>query len=165
MSDQKCSGCGKSKAALHCGNCSAVICKYCAVFLEEERVSFFAKVPDLLKHATYCGPCWDRHVAPALIEYDELMNKARQVSVFNKSQGKETRLVKRIEKPVSVSDCKDHDETVMRLAFFAAQLNFNALVDVNLTYKKVKMDGYQTTVWSGTGVPAQFSDSRVVHHL
>jgi hypothetical protein len=48
----------------------------------------------------------------------------------------------------------------MRLAFLAAENNFNALVDVVVTSEKVRNEGYQTTKWKGTGVPVPLDESK-----
>ena len=65
------------------------------------------------------------------------MERAKNVQVFFKKQSKETRLVKRPErKPFRIEKCADEQETVMRMAFLAAQANYNALIEVDLTYEK-----------------------------
>lgn len=99
---------------------------------------------------------------PQLNQYDELMEKAKNTLVYEKTQGKETRLIKRIEKPVYVKDCPDRAETMLRLAFFAAQAGYNAIIDVDLVPTKIRTGSYQTTNWSGSGIPAQVNTGRLV---
>ena len=79
-----------------------------------------------------------------------------------KNQGKETRLISRKEKPYSVKDCADYNEAILRLAFFAVEAGFNSLLDVDLTSKKIIVAGYQSTVWSGTAVPANVADKKLM---
>src|SRR5262245_17910625 len=122
-----CSTCNSSKSPLVCGLCQAELCKSCTEFIDEERFSFLPKVPEHLKHTSYCGPCFSEKVAPEILNYDETMERAKGILVFERTQGKETRLVRRQERPVQVADCKDHDETIMRLAFRAVQANYNAI--------------------------------------
>ena len=157
-----CVTCLKTKANLTCGLCAGSLCKKCAEFLAEETFSFLKTVPAELAHSTYCGNCFGEHVAPAQLQYDETMEAARNVMIFMKSQAKETRLIKRKEPEVKVTDCADHDETIMRLAFYAAQLKFNALIDVLITPKKVVDGHYQTTVYTGSGIPAQVHESKLI---
>jgi hypothetical protein len=88
------------------------------------------------------------------------MARAKEVMVFFKTQSEETRLIRRVEKPFQVSDCVDRDEVIMRLAFLAAENNFNALVDVSVLSEKVRNEGYQTTKWKGTGVPVQLDPAK-----
>lgn len=157
----ECTRCQKPKANLNCGICQCNLCKNCAQFLEEGRFSFLAQVPEELSHGIYCDLCFSEKVSPALFEYDELMEKAKNILVYDKKQGKETRLIKRTEKPFKVVDCPDHDETILRLAFFAAKAGFNAIIDVDVTSEKVKHGSYQNMKWSGTAIPANVDESRI----
>lgn len=111
----------------------------------------------MLCHTAYCPECFNSQVQPEIEKYNELIEKARDINVFEKTQGKETRLIKRIEKPVKITDCPDRDEALLRLAFFAAEKNYNSIIDVDLIPKKVQDGRYQKTIWSGSGVPANVS--------
>lgn len=99
-------------------------------------------------------------VEPEIVNYNDTMRKAKEVFIFYKSQGKESRTIRRAEAPLKVSDCPDREETLLRLAFLAAHANYNALVDINLTSKKVRNEGYQTLIWNGTAVPANVDADR-----
>lgn len=138
------------------------MCKSCAHFLDEESFSFYSKVPAELAHTTYCESCFATNVAPELQRYEALLEKAKDILVYDKSQGKETRLLKRIEKPVQVKRCADYQETVLRLAFFAAQAGFNGIIDVDIKSEKVRDHAYQKTLYSGTAVPTQIQSGRLV---
>jgi len=157
-----CVDCGAKKAPLSCGVCVNALCKSCAHFIEEEQFSFLAIKPEELAHTTYCQSCYTKHVEPAILGYEETMKKAREILVFEKKQGKETRLIRRIEDPVTVSDCEDYNETVLRLAFFAAQKGKNAIVDLEVKSKKVRTGSYQTSRYSGTAVPADVRDDKLI---
>lgn len=161
MGNSECQSCQKPKAGLECGLCKSSVCKSCAQFVDEGQFSFLAEIPEDLSHFTYCALCFDRTVAPALAQYNETMELAKEVLVYTKSQTKETRLISRKEPPVKVVDCKDHDETILRLAFLAAKAGFNGIVDVHLSSVKVKNGSYQTMRWSGTGVPAQIDPKKI----
>lgn len=160
--NSSCITCLKSKANLTCGLCTGSICKKCAEFVPGETFSFLKTIPPELSHSTYCGNCYGEHVAPAQVSYDETMETARNIMVFMKSQAKETRLIRRQEPEVKVAACADHDETIMRLAFLAAQLKYNALIDVLITPKKIVEGHYQTTVYSGSGIPAQVHEAKLI---
>lgn len=157
-----CSQCQKPKANLECGLCQCSLCKACAQFVEEDRFSFLAKVPEDLSHTVYCDPCYAAKIAPEIEIYDNTMELAKNIHVFDKSQGKETRLIKRLEEPLKVVDCTDRNETVLRLAFFTAQKKYNAIVDVELKYEKIKNGSYQTMKWSGSGIPANVDSAKLV---
>lgn len=152
-----CVSCQGTKAMLKCGCCESDVCKYCAHVLPEDQFSFLTSVPSELKHSVYCPPCFNLHVADAWEDYQLTMEKAKNINVYLSHQGKETRLIKRKEKPITVTQCKDHDEALMRLAFLAAKAGFNGLVDVDLVSQKVKIGGYQTLTWSGKGIPVNLT--------
>jgi uncharacterized protein YbjQ (UPF0145 family) len=155
-----CCVCLKPKANLNCGICSQAVCKSCAQFLDENHFSFLAVIPDELQHSTYCSNCFDQKVAPELVTYNETMARAKDINVFLKNQTKESRLLKGSEEIYKVENCEDRKETLLRLAFKAAQANVNALINVDLVSTKVKIGTYQRTMWSGSGVPAHLPDKK-----
>jgi hypothetical protein len=110
-------------------------------------------VPEDLAHPSYCGPCYDEKVAPALASYASAMEQARELGVFYKNE-RNLPAHRPLNKMVKVENCPDRKETLLRLAFFAAEQSCNALVNVELISKKVRNAGYQKTIWSGTGFPA-----------
>ncbi len=162
MEKQICYLCHKLKATLCCGLCTESICKSCAQFLNDDSFAFMKKVPTQLSHTTYCEPCFHNEVEPELAAYAQTLERAKNILVFSKTQSKETRKIKRTEDPVRVIDCPDHDETILRLAFFAAQGNYNAIVDMELVSEKVKNGSYQTSKWAGVAVPAQVNDAKLI---
>ena len=107
-----------------------------------------------LSHEIYCNPCFISSVSEQLADYNKTLESAKDVNVFLKAQSKETRLIKRKQEAIVVQDCLDEKETLMRLAFGAAKAGFNGLIDVELIQKKIRDGRYQTSSWSGTGIPA-----------
>ena len=89
------------------------------------------------------------------------MRRARKVIVYVKNQGEETRLMRRQARPIKVTDCRDRDETLLRLAFFAADAGFNALLDVSIAARKVRNEGYQTMRWDGVAIPTTLDPDRL----
>jgi len=161
MESAVCVSCHASKASLKCGFCKGNVCKRCAQYIEKESFSFLEKVPDELSHTLYCCACFSEKIAPQLAIYTQTMARAKGVFVFQKKQGEQTRHMKRSEKPLRVLDCSDRDETLLRLAFFAAQLGFNALVDVDITSQKVRHFGYQNSKWQGVGIPTHIDAEKL----
>jgi hypothetical protein len=149
-----CHVCLKSKAPYICGACQSVLCKEHAHFNEIEAFLLPEKPPEELSHDVYCSVCYDRIVFPVVQQNREIMRKAKNVNVFFKDQGKETRLVKKSEKPVKVEKCKDRDEAILKLAFLAAQAGFDTLVSVEIISEKIRNGGYQSTIYKGSGIPA-----------
>jgi hypothetical protein len=98
--------------------------------------------------------CYGQHVEPALESYNEVLERAKQVFVFYKSQRKAIPLTGRSKIIMRVEENHDRDETILRLAFFAAEQSFNAIIDVDVTSEKVRNGSYQTSKWKGSGFPA-----------
>lgn len=96
-----------------------------------------------------------------MVNYNRMMQNAREVSLFYKDQGKETRRMSRVEKPIIVENCLDKDELILRLAFRAAEEGFNTLVDVDLVSQKVKQGNYQHLIWKGTAVPISLEPEKL----
>ena len=156
--EEFCTTCRKPKAELknlaYCGICKQMSCKDCAHFLDAAAFSFRDKVSADLLHSTYCQHCYDQKIAPELSAYAQEMERAKQVFVFYKKHGY-LRVIRRSKKMLSVRDCPDRKEALLRLAFFAAQQSYNALVEVELTPEKIRNFGYQKSSWSGTAFPAE----------
>lgn len=159
-----CSSCRKPLkpgATLECGLCHDPICKACDQFLDAGSFAFLRSLPDELSHTHYCVTCHSTKVEPALESYNEMMERAREVFIFFGTQKKAPPVVKKAKERLSVEDCPDRDETILRLAFHAAELGFNGLVDVEVASRKVRHAGWQKSAWQGSGVPAQIDESRL----
>lgn len=111
------------------------------------------EVPSNLVEGWACGGCYEEKVEPEIQNYNSEERRARQMSFFNKNQSKESRLFKRIATPIQVRDCADRDEALLKLAYAAVKLNYNLIVDVELTSEKVRNAGYQTCLWHAKGIP------------
>lgn len=160
-----CKTCRKPNPAFKCGLCTDSICKSCAQFMDEASFSFMKKVPKELTHSIYCTVCFDDKVAAPLAEYNDLVEKAKDVIVYTKAQTKLTRLVDRKAPPVSVEDCEDEQETLVRLSFFAAQQKHNAIVDVEMKTKKIIVGSHKKTIFSATAIPATIDPTRLRGHV
>lgn len=153
MIKPQCCVCQKPKATLVCGLCENPVCKYCAQYTDEKQFSFLPSIPEELNHTTYCGPCYDLKIEPEIVKYEATMTEARNnISVFYTTDSKETRVFKRKDKPVSVDNCIDREEVLLRLAFLAAHEKYNAIIDVDVVAKKIRSGTYQTTKYSGSAI-------------
>lgn len=161
MKSTSCGICQKPKASLMCGICQTSICKNCAHFLDANHFSFLVSIPSELTKGTYCGPCFSEKVESHLEDYSACMDKAKSITVFDIADSKLTRNFKRKEKPFNVQDCADREEALMRLAFLTVKAGFNALIDVSITAKKVRSGTYQTTIYSGSGIPVHLNSTRL----
>jgi hypothetical protein len=161
METQTCSDCRKPKAIHECGVCQEPFCKKCSQIIPPEEFGFWSKIPEILTRRIYCHACFDREVAPEKEKYDEILERAKGVFVFFKTQRKQIPLIRRSKIPVVIDACDDRDETILRLGFLAAEQNHNAIIEVDVTAKKVRNEAYQTSVWSGTAFPADVDGSKV----
>ncbi len=161
MENRACCTCQKPKANFKCGICQIPVCKNCVLYLEDDAFSFLAEIPPDLAHKTYCPSCFDQKVSPEMHCYNEIMERAKLVTVFFIDQGKATRLMNRNEKTIQVKDCNDKRDTLMRLAFFAAKANFNALIDADITAVKKRINSYQTSVWHGSATPLNLNEAQL----
>lgn len=159
--ENSCCSCLKPKATLLCGLCKEAVCKKCAQYLEEGCFSFLKEIPGELSHSVYCRHCYEDKIAPELDSYNEAMQRAKEIAVFYKDQSKETRLMSRKSAAILVADCADKEEAVLRLAFLAAKLNFNGIIDVDVSAKKIRDGAYQTQSWSGSAIPTNISAKKI----
>ena len=90
------------------------------------------------------------------------MARAKEILIFSKVQNKETRFVNRDEERIHIAECEDREEVIMQLAFRAAERNFNGVIDIELDTRKIRNGTYQTTVWFGSGIPANVDPGKLV---
>jgi hypothetical protein len=156
-----CKTCRKPKAPYNCGLCEEAICKSCAQFLGEDHFTFLRVLPKELTHTIYCYNCFDDNVATPLADYNETMEKAKDVLIFTKAQTKLTRLLKRVEDPYHVENCEDEQEALLKMSFYAVQDKFNALIDVSTKAKKIIVGSHKKAVWDATAVPMNVNPNEI----
>jgi hypothetical protein len=155
MADEFCVSCRKLKVVAHCEACEGALCKSCVKHLDPETFSYLRVIPRELTHLRYCGACYDEKVGPALDSYNEIMDRAKQVFVFFKTQRKSIPITERSKVHFKIDNRTDRDDLILRLAFFAAELGFNALIEVEAVADKIRNGAYQTSKWRGEGMPAR----------
>lgn len=153
MSDSVCISCRRPKAVFKCGVCEEPLCKDCDQFLDAGTFSFLKTQPAELGHTHYCPSCHAGTVEPALESYEEVMERAKTVYFFFTTQKRPPPIVKKSKEKVQVAECADRDETILRLAFFAAEQGYNGIVEAEVTSEKVRNEGYQKMRWRGVGLP------------
>jgi hypothetical protein len=156
-----CISCRRPKANLVCGNCEDPVCKDCAEFLEASTFSFRESVPEELTYNYYCSHCYDDVVKPELQAYQDTLTLAKDVFFFFSTQRKPFHLLKRAKHLIHVKECRDRDETILRLGFKAAELGFNAIVEAQVTSKKLRDEGREKSQWEGKGTPAQVDSEKL----
>ncbi|MGZ3698619.1 MAG: hypothetical protein ACXWP5_10815 [Bdellovibrionota bacterium] len=156
-----CISCRRPKATIACDLCHEPLCKNCEHFLDATTFSFLATVPENLTHTHYCPVCFNAQVEPALESYNEVMERAKKVYFYFKTQKRPPPILKKSKERVEVKDCDDRDETILRLAFFAAEQGFNGIIEAEVISEKVRNKSYQTSVWRGVGIPASVDGEKI----
>jgi hypothetical protein len=150
---KECLSC-KGIANLACGLCKGSLCKSCAEFAPIGDLSFFTKLPDELSHNQYCSICYVSQIIPRIENYKQLVKRAKGIFIVEKKPREGLRILKKSVKPLIVLACADREETFLRLAFQAAELGFNAVIQAKVQSQKIRNFGYQKMEWRGTGLAA-----------
>ncbi len=103
----------------------------------------------------YCSPCFQAKIEPALESYNEIVEKAKSVYIFFVTQRKAPPVLKKSKETIHIKECRDRDETILRLAFRAVEQGYNAVIEAEVSAKKIRNAGYQKSDWSGVGVAAE----------
>ena len=157
---ETCSVCRQPKATIRCGSCEDPLCKSCEHFLEPDSFSFLEPVPKELQLIHYCPACYEEKVEPARESYERTMAAAKEVNIFFLADRNVPQLLKKSQAAIHVKDCRDRDETILRLGFKAAELGFNSVVKVDVVAKQIRNLAYQTSAWQGTGIPADIDEAK-----
>ncbi len=162
MNKESCATCSSQKISNHCGICADKLCKSCSVFLSPEDFQYMMTPPPETEHPVYCSGCYATVMTEKIDLYNQNLEKAKQVAVFGKSQGKETRFIKRFELPIVITDGSDENDVTMRMAFRAVEMNYDALIDADVIPKKVRNGSYQTSTWSGIAIPVKLDRDKLM---
>lgn len=162
MNESKCELCANKNPQFQCGICHCHICKKCTQFLDEDAFKYIDVRPPEMTSQTYCETCFNDKVSPEILKYEEILEQANDIRIFDITQTKETRLLKRKEPKIKVEGCLDKEEAQLKLAYQAAKLGFNAVIDVEIKLKKIINGRYQTSEASGVGVPVQVTEKKLV---
>jgi len=152
---EPCAVCQKPKAPKTCELCHASICKSCQETLPADAFLYQAKRAPYLEHKSYCVRCYDEQVVPALHAYEEMSEKAKDVYYLSKAYPGYIRVLQRHTRRVEVPDCDDRRETILRMAFMAAEMGFNAIIEAEVESFKTRYHAYQSARWKGSAMPAK----------
>ncbi len=159
--EQKCETCRSDDVTDACKLCENPICDDCILAPPLHTFSLLETIPEPLSHVVYCRFCYDEKVEPEVVRYAENLEKANESFIFFKTQRKEIPLIKKSKEIMRVVDCDDRDETILRMAFIAAEKGFNAVIDVEVQHQKIRNHQHHTHRWSGTGSPAMIDENKL----
>lgn len=161
-SNAQCAICSSKKVSHECGLCHCSTCKACTSFLDSESFRYIDVKPASMESLNYCLECYAQKVLPELHDYEDNLAIAKEIAIFDITQTKETRLIKRKEAEIKVQNCVDREEATLKLAYQAVKLGFNSVIDVDLKFIKIVDGRYQTSEISGKGIPANVSNRKLV---
>lgn len=154
MSANLCTICRNEPKIALCGICESALCKKCERYLEVDYFSFKEKVPEDLTQGHYCNGCFVEKIEPEMAAYNVIMEKAKTTYIFFDTSPLPRSLIKKYNKSIAIQNCKDRDETFMRLGFRSAEKGFNAVVEVVVERTRHKR------VWEGRGIPAHINPEK-----
>jgi hypothetical protein len=155
VENHTCASCTRRVATRECGLCQIDLCKRCVRFLDGDAFSFMKQIPPELTHSAYCEDCFSSTVEPALAELEADLARAQTVAIFTVNQRTHRLSYSASKERLSVKDCTDRKEALLRLAYFAVRSGHNSLMEVDVTSAKIRNGGYQTSLWQATGFAAQ----------
>lgn len=159
----KCAVCTTKKPTLECGLCHAAICKSCTDFVDDTTFRYAPQIPNKLQvSSTYCLNCYTTDVMPEIEKYQKILAEAKEIRVYDITQTKETRLLKRLEPVIEVKNCLDVPEATLKLAFMTTQLGYNCMIDMKLKTSKVRDGSYQTSEVTGSAIPTHLDEAKVM---
>ena len=166
MADQKssaaaCSSCRSPRLETHCKLCDAPLCRKCVLAPPQGAFFYLWPLPEELSHICYCQNCFQDKVEPALAHYETTLAQAREVFVFFTTQRKAIPVLKKAKEKISIDLQEDRDDTILKLAYLAADQGYNAIVECDLKSEKKRNEGYQHSVWKGSAFPAQVDAEKV----
>ncbi len=160
-----CKTCRKPKAPYECGLCHEHMCKSCTQFLVETFTAMRKPVPEFLRHPAYCMTCFDAQVAEPLNDYNDKMEKAKDIIIYSKDQTKLTRLLKRKAEPYKVEDCEEEQDALMRMSYWAIEDGYNCLIDLQYQTKKIIVGSHKKTMFGATAVPITIVPNSIRGHI
>ncbi len=157
----ECAACRRPKGQHECPLCQDHFCRNCVRFRVDSDFEFAHAVQENLSHSKVCMRCFDEQIAPELSRYEETLERAKQVIIITSAYRGHTPVTKKALTPVVVENCHDRDETILRLAYQAADQGFNGLIQTEVTAKKIRNHGHQKSEWNGRGLPAQLDENKL----
>ena len=162
MSETECLSCRKRAGTYACVSCEDPVCKPCSETLSDPLFTSLESIPEAQIAGRFCGRCFDAEMAPRIEAYTNTLEAAKQAFIFFTTQKKSIPLIRKSKTQISIESCADRDEIILRLAYYAAKEGYNAVVDVDVTVKKVRAAGSTKTAdWRGVGYGAMVDGKKV----
>ncbi len=147
----KCVLCQSPPPLVQCENCRRSICKSCREILEPEAYAYHPKPPKIFRGKIFCYPCFDAEIRPELEKYEQLVERAHELPKHKKGQKNLMKIRKREQIAETVKDFREEGQAIFQLQVLAVYQNFDAVCDLETSFKKVRKHGYEHKEWSAKG--------------
>jgi hypothetical protein len=120
------------------------------LFVDREQFPYHPKPSRILQRTTFCADCHAEKVQPELDKYAAVAEAAESVLVIRKSY---RGFVPTLRKENEVHTVKRHLAerlAIRHLQFHAAWFGWNALVQLETTFQKVRNHGYEHKEWTAS---------------
>lgn len=149
--------CNNPKANITCRECDSSVCKSCIEFVGDALFEYDEYTDETSPVGHYCSSCYTTTIVPRLDVYNEIVERAKEVSVFSTEKSQESRLIKRTDVKLKIDECEDKEDLIMKLAYMAAKAGYNSIVDMDLVYTKTRDGSFKLANWSGTATAANLN--------
>lgn len=160
MESNTCDVCLANKTPIHCDRCDCFSCKKCSHFINENIFEFQEFLPEHLRGKAFCPNCYTDHIQEEFAKYEDILERAQNIDVYEKKLSSETRLIPRTEKKIKIEGSAGRKDAILQLAFLAASKGFNTIIDVDLVSRKIRNASHKKLVWDGTAMPANVEKKR-----
>jgi hypothetical protein len=143
--------CHSDAQIMQCTNCQRSICKKCREILEPEAYLFHPKPPKSFRGKIFCYPCFDAEIRPELEQYETLVERALDLPKHKKGQKNLLKIRKREQIAETVKEFREEGQAILQLQVLAVYRNFDAVCDLETSFKKVRKHGYEHKEWSAKG--------------
>ena len=160
-SDPSCCNCRSPRVQTHCELCQGALCKKCVQSPPKGAFAYWEECPEDLRFLNYCPSCYQEKVETAATQYEETLTRAKAAYVFFNSQKKAIPVLKKAKTKISIENQEDRDDTILKLAYRAAQDGYNALVECEVVSAKKRNEGFLHSVWSGSAYAASVDEEKM----
>ena len=154
----KCHLCSSTKQLRPCEECGEPTCKACIRYLDQELAVLHPKPPKCFRSSIFCVDCYEKEAAAEVHKMEETLQKAFEVLLIRKNYRGMIRSHLKAKEPLDFAGHKDKKEALLHLCFVTAWMGFNAVLSLEVEFKKVRHFGYEKKEWVARGLPVTIED-------
>lgn len=155
-----CESCHSNNTDKICGYCTKPTCKKCVVYCDLELNEWYKNQKDI--HHSACPDCNENVFTPIYEKFESDMNEAKSLPIWPITYRGKIPISAKSSQLISVKDVKDRKLALLKMAFNAVELGFNALSDVEIKQIKIRDHGYQKMLYNGTSKAIMADRSKLI---